>query len=176
MGYSKETERQNQALNDILAGNETEKRVMVGYKSKEKEKGDIIPKMTEIMQDVRMPLFCKECGKVMKKRLDDKMWRLYGHCFDCQIKIENKLRIEGKYEEWEKEKIKQNKIAFIKDQIQTIEEWKDMKAPEWYNQVGVNYPEMEKEKWSVDTTHIKLMAEEALEEYIKILNGLEKKE
>ena len=176
MGYSKETERQNQALNDILAGNETEKRVMVGYKSKEKEKGDIIPKMTEIMQDVRMPLFCKECNKVMKKRLDDKMWRLYGHCFDCQIKIENKLRIEGKYEEWEKEKIKQNKIAFIKDQIQTIEEWKDMKAPEWYNQVGVNYPEMEKEKWSVDTTHIKLMAEEALEEYTKILNGLEKKE
>ena len=176
MGYSKETERQNQALNDILSGNETEKRVMVGYKSKEKEKGDIIPKMTEIMQDVRMPLFCKECNKVMKKRLDDKMWRLYGHCFDCQIKIENKLRIEGKYEEWEKEKIKQNKIAFIKDQIQTIEEWKDMKAPEWYNQVGVNYPEMEKEKWSVDTTHIKLMAEEALEEYTKILNGLEKKE
>ena len=176
MGYSKETERQNQALNDILAGNETEKRVMVGYKSKEKEKGDIIPKMTEIMQDVRMPLFCKECSKVMKKRLDDKMWRLYGHCFDCQIKIENKLRIEGKYEEWEKEKIKQNKIAFIKDQMQTIEEWKDMKAPEWYNQVGVNYPEMEKEKWSVDTSHIKLMAEEALEEYTKILNGLEKKE
>ena len=176
MGYSKETERQNQALNDILSGNETEKRVMVGYKSKEKEKGDIIPKMTEIMQDVRMPLFCKECNKVMKKRLDDKMWRLYGHCFDCQIKIENKLRIEGKYEEWEKEKIKQNKIAFIKDQMQTIEEWKDMKAPEWYNQVGVNYPEMEKEKWSVDTSHIKLMAEEALEEYTKILNGLEKKE
>ena len=176
MGYSKETERQDQALNDILAGNETEKRVMVCYKSKEKEKGDIIPKMTEIMQDVRMPLFCKECNKIMKKKLDDKMWRLYGHCFDCQIKIENKLRIEGKYEEWEKEKIKQNKIAFIKDQMQTIEEWKDMKAPEWYNQVGVNYPEMEKEKWSVDTTHIKLMAEEALEEYTKILNGLEKKE
>ena len=176
MGYSKESERQNQALSDILSGRETEKRVMVGYKSKEKEKGDIIPKMTEIMQDVRMPLFCKECNKVMKKRLDDKMWRLYGHCFDCQIKIENKLRIEGKYEEWEKEKIKQNKIAFIKDQIQTIEEWKDMKAPEWYNQGGVNYPEMEKEKWSVDTSHIKLMAEEALEEYTKILNGLEKKE
>ena len=176
MGYSKETERQNQVLSDILAGHETEKRVMVGYKGEDKKKGDIVSKMTELMQDVRMPLFCKECNKVMNKRLDDKMWRLYGHCFDCQIKIENKLRIEGKYEEWEKEKIKQNKIAFIKDQMQTIEEWKDMKAPEWYNQVGVNYPEMEKEKWSVDTTHIKLMAEEALEEYTKILNKLENKE
>jgi len=35
---------------------------------------------------------------------------------------------------------------------------------------------MEKEKWSVDTTHIKLMAEEALEEYNKVLSDLEKKE
>ena len=176
MGYSKETERQNQVLSDILAGRETEKRVMVGYKGEDKKKGDIVSKMTELMQDVRMPFFCKECNKVMNKRLDDKMWRLYGHCFDCQIKIENKLRIEGKYEEWEKEKIRKNKIAFIKDQMQTIEEWKDMKAPEWYNQVGVNYPEMEKEKWSVDTTHIKLMAEEALEEYNKVLSDLEKRE
>ena len=87
MGYSKETERQNQVLSDILAGRETEKRVMVGYKGEDKKKGDIVSKMTELMQDVRMPFFCKECNKVMNKRLDDKMWRLYGHCFDCQIKI-----------------------------------------------------------------------------------------
>ena len=173
MGYSKESERQNQALSDILSGRETEKRVMVGYKSKEKEKGDIIPKMTKIMQDVRMPLFCKECNKVMKKKLDDKMWRLYGHCFDCQIEIENKLRIEGKYEEWEKEKIKQNKIAFIKDAIQKIEEWKEMKAPEFYNNVGVNYPELEKETWSTDTVAVEKEANEAIEKYTEVLNELE---
>ncbi len=73
-GYSKEAERENTALGNILSGRETEKRVMVGYKGKEKEKGDIIPKMTEIMQDVRMPHFCNKCDKIMKKRLDDKMW------------------------------------------------------------------------------------------------------
>ena len=173
MGYSKETERQNQALSDILAGRKTEKRVMVGYKSKEKEKGDIIPKMTEIMQDVRMPLFCKECNKVMKQRLDDKMWRLYGHCFDCQVKFENRLRIDGKFKEWEKEKIKQNKIAFIKDAIQKIEEWKDMKSPEFYNNVGVNYPELEKETWSTDTVAVEKEANEAIEKYTEVLNELE---
>ena len=173
MGYSKESERQDKVLGDILAGRETEKRVMVGYKGKEREKGDVIPKMTELMKDVRMPWFCPECNKVMKQRLDDKMWRLYGQCFDCQIKFVNKLRIDGTYKEWETNKIKANKISFIKDAIQKIEEWKDMKAPEWYNQVGVNYPELEKEKWNVDTTQIKLMAEEALEEYNKVLEQLE---
>ena len=51
-----------------------------------------------------------------------------------------------------------------------------MEAPEWYNQVGINYPELEKEKWNMDTTQIELMADEAIEEYTKILNKLENKE
>jgi len=173
MAYSKEIERENKALGDLLKGKTPEKRVMVGYKGKEKEKGDIVPKMTELMQDVRMPLFCKKCDKIMKQRLDDKMWRLYGHCFDCQVKFENRLRIDGKFKEWEKEKIKQNKIAFIKDAIQKIEEWKDMKSPEFYNNVGVNYPELEKEIWNTDTVAVKKEANEAIEKYTEVLNELE---
>ena len=100
MGYSKESERQNQVLGDLLSGKTPDKRVMVGYKGKEQESGDQISRMTDIMKGARMPMFCPNCDKIMKKRLDDKMWSLFGHCFDCQIEMENKLRIEGKYEEW----------------------------------------------------------------------------
>tara|TARA_R110001592_G_scaffold359937_1_gene667513 strand:+ start:1782 stop:2309 length:528 start_codon:yes stop_codon:yes gene_type:complete len=173
MGYSKESERQNKALGDILAGRKTEKRVMVGYKGKEKEKGDIVPDITNLMKDVRMPWFCPNCSVVMKKNLDDKMWRLFDHCFDCQVKMENKLRIEGKYEEWAEEKIKQNKISFLKDQIQAISEWRDSKAPEWYNNVGVNTPELEKEKWNIDMVKVKKEATEALTKYQEVLEKLE---
>ena len=176
MGYSKETERQNKVLGDLLTGKEPEKRIMVGYQKVKGKKTDNVSRMTELMQDVRMPLFCKSCDKVMKKKLDDKMWRLYGHCFDCQIKVEHKLRLSGEFDSWEKNKIKQNKISFLKDQIQAIKEWVDKKAPEFYNQVGVNYPELEKEKWGGDMTQINLMAKEALEEYEKVLNELEKSE
>ena len=173
MGYSKESERQNKALGDILTGRKTEKRVMVGYKGKEKEKGDIVPDITKLMKDVRMPWFCPDCKVIMKKNLDDKMWRLFGHCFDCQIKMENKLRIEGVYEEWAKEKIKQNKISFLKDQMQAISEWRDSKAPEWYNNVGVNTPQLEKEKWDIDMVKVKEEATEALEKYEEALKQLE---
>ena len=173
MGYSKETERQNKVLGDLLAGREPEKRVMVGYNQPKEKKKDNISRMTKLMQDVRMPLFCKSCDKVMKKSLDNKMWRLFGHCFDCQIKIENKLRIEGKYEEWAEKKIRKNKIAFLKDSIQKIEEFRNQKAPEFYNQVGVNHPELEKEKWGGDMTQVNAMADEALEEYTKVLKQLE---
>ena len=93
MGYSKESERQNKVLGDLLAGRTPEKRVMVGYEGKKQSSGDQISRMTDIMKDVRMPMFCPECDKIMKKRLDDKFWMMFGHCFDCQITIENKLRI-----------------------------------------------------------------------------------
>ena len=64
MGYSKETERQNKVLGDLLAGREPEKRVMVGYNKPKEKKKDKISRMTEIMQDVRMPWFCPNCKKV----------------------------------------------------------------------------------------------------------------
>ena len=176
MGYSRETERQNKALGDLLKGRTPEKRTMVGYNGPEKEKGDIIPKMTELMKGVRMPWFCPDCKGVMKQKLDDKMWKLFGHCFECQISIENKLRIEGKYEEWAEKKIRNNKISFLKDAIQKIEEFKTQKAPEFYNQVGVNYPEMKKEKWEADMTQVNSVADDALKEYKKVLNELEKEQ
>ncbi len=173
MGYSKEAERQNKALGDVLAGRTPEKRVMVGYEGKKQKSGDQISRLSDIMKNARMPMFCPECDVIMKKRLDNKMWSMFGHCFDCQVKMENKLRIEGKYEEWQEKKIKQNKISFLKDSIEQIKEWKDMKAPEFYNNVGVNYPMLEKEKWDVDTENIKKMADEALDEYNKVLEQLE---
>ena len=172
MGYSKESERQNKALGDLLSGKTPEKRVMVGYEGKT-ESGDKISRLSDVMKEARMPMFCPKCDIIMKKRLDNKFWNMYGHCFDCQIKIENKMRIDGTYEEWEKEKIKQNKISFIKEQIQAIEEWKDMKAPEFFNNVGVNEPMLEKEKWDIDVEKIKKEAEEAIEKFTEELEKLE---
>ena len=173
MAYSKEAERQNKALGDVLAGRTPEKRVMVGYEGKKQKSGDQISRMTNLMKEARMPMFCPECDKSMKKKLDDKMWRMFGHCFDCQVTIENKLRIEGKYEEWAENKIRKNKIAFIKDQIQAISEWKDMKAPEFYNNVGVNYPMLEKEKWYVDMDKVQREADDAIQKYTEVLEELE---
>ena len=173
MGYSKESERQNKTLGDLLKGRTPEKRVMVGYKGKEQESGDQISRLSDIMKEARMPMFCPKCDVIMKKRLDNKFWSMFGHCFDCQVKIENKMRIDGTYKEWEKNKIKENRISFVKEQIQAIEEWKDMKAPEFFNNVGVNQPMLEKEKWDIDVEKITKEANEALEKYTEVLEQLE---
>ena len=72
-----------------------------------------------------------------------------------------------------KNKIRENKISFVKEQIQAIEEWKDMKAPEFYNNVGVNEPMLEKEKWDVNVEKIQKEAKEALKKYTEVLEQLE---
>ena len=98
----------------------------------------------------------------MKKRIDDKFWRLFGHCFDCQINFEHKLRLEGKYDEWEQNKIKENKLAWIKDQKQSIIEFKKQQSPEIYNQINPDGHSIEKEKWNIDFKEIIKQADEAL--------------
>ena len=175
MGYSKESERQNKALGDLLAGKTPQKRIMVGYEGKT-ESGDKISRLSDVMREARMPMFCPKCDVIMKKRLDNKFWSMYGHCFNCQVKIENKMRIDGTYKDWEKNKIKQNKISYLKEQIQAIEEWRDTKAPTWYNNVGVNTPELEEEKWDIDIEKIKQEADDALEKYNEALDKLENEE
>lgn len=162
-GYSRESERQNKALKSIMRGETPEKRVIVGYDKKEKTKhGDKIDRLSDIMKEARMPWFCPNCDKTMKKRIDDKFWRLFGHCFDCQINFEHKLRLDGKYDEWEKNKIKENKLAWIKDQKQSIIEFKKQQSPEIYNQINPDGHSIEKEKWNINFKEIIKQADEAL--------------
>ena len=169
MGYSKEQERQNKVLGDLLSGREPEKRIFVGYEGKKQESGDKVSRLSDIMAEVRMPWFCPECKKTMKKKLDDKFWRMFGHCFDCQITIENKLRIEGNYDEWAQNKILENKKSFLKDLKQSIDEFEETggKAT-FFNSVGVGTPELEKEEWSMGDEKFNTLVKEA-RDYIQKL-------
>jgi hypothetical protein len=64
------------------------------------------------------------CG--IPKKLDQKMKRIHGMCFDCVIDMEHKIRLEGKWDEYEKIKVKQNALAWLKE----AEKDKDMIASE----------------------------------------------
>ena len=174
MGYSSDNERQNKVLGDLIKGKAPEKRVMVGYEGdKESAKhGDIISPLSDIMKEARMPWFCPSCKKTMKKRLDNKMWLLYNHCFDCQIDFENQLRIKGEYEEWENSKVKRNQKAYLEDLLVSLEEWRNTKI-EFQEQVGVQDIEIEKEKWIQSQEKTKEMADKAEEFIRKTLKEIE---
>ena len=171
-GYSKEAERQNKALGNLLKGQEVEKRSMVGYEGKQKEKGDIKSELTDIMSEVRMPLFCPKCKKTMKKKLDDKFWRLFEHCWDCQLDFEHKLRLEGKYDEWAINRAKNNQKAWVDDMIQGVEQWRDERPVDQVYNVGIKDPEVKIEKAKVNEKALNKLADDAIKDLKKMRENI----
>ena len=146
----KERVREYKAMESILRGETPEKRIMVGYEGKKQKQGDIESPLTKIMQKVRMPNFCTKCDRIMNKNVDNQAWAQFGHCFDCQIELENKMRIEGTFEDYAKTKMLENQKAYLRDLEQSIDDFEKTGGKRvWLNQVGVNSPELEQEKWEM---------------------------
>ena len=152
-GYSKESERQNKALKDLMTTGKTEKDyVQVGYEGKQEDLGGKTreSELSKVMQSVRMPWFCPTCKKAMKKKLDDKFWRMMGHCFDCQVELENKLRMKGEFDDWAQQKMLENQKSQLKDLEQSITDFEKTGGKKTYfNNVGVNTPMLEEDKWEM---------------------------
>jgi len=69
------------------------------------------------------PWFCPKCKKTMKSKVDEKMWRIHDMCSTCVAKMETKLRLEGKWEEYEKKKIRQNQLSYYKEIRSQLEDY-----------------------------------------------------
>ena len=180
-GYSRESERQNNALRAIMRGDTPEKRIMVANVDKEfqefvkkerEEEQKRINEKLEATKEARLPWFCPDCKRVMKRNIDEKMWYLHGHCFECQLEIENRMMIEGTFDEYEKKKVNANKLAWIRDKKQEIIDFKKQKPMEAFNQINPDGHTLTKEKWSQNFEEINKQADEALEHLEKIEESL----
>jgi hypothetical protein len=74
-------------------------------------------------QDAKMPWWCPQCTKAMNHKFDRKFYYLRGWCYNCNIEHEGQMRLNGTYEQWEKNVMKQNEIAFLKDKITEFSEY-----------------------------------------------------
>ena len=101
-----------------------------------------ITKMDKFKKMGKLPLFCPECNKLMKKHLDTKVFPAYQKCFDCVVDYEAQLQKEGKdkeyfdglhnqhinniqkeYENFMKEKMSENSDSYITERGDK-ENWK----------------------------------------------------
>jgi len=108
--------------------------LQVGYKAKKEDhkEGDIweegnkkwiikdgikqtYTKLDKVRKEAILPLFCPNCGSLMKKRNDAKMYKIHKKCFDCVVEMEHKLRIEGEYKKYEKNIIANNAKNYVDD-------------------------------------------------------------
>lgn len=72
-------------------------------------------KLDKVKKEAILPLFCPSCNGIMKKRNDVKMYNIHKKCFDCVIDMEHKLKIEGKYEDYERNTLANNAEDYIND-------------------------------------------------------------
>ena len=72
-------------------------------------------KLDNVKKEAILPLFCPSCGSLMKKQHDSKMYKIHKMCFDCVIDMEAKLKLEGKYEEYEREMVAKNAESYLSD-------------------------------------------------------------
>ena len=96
--------------------------------------------------------FNSDCTTEYMTSFDKKMQKISGMCADCHFKFETKLKIEGKFKDYELEKMKANIRSFIKDAEEDVKALKlSLNVMEFVNVDGRS------EKWEMKNK----------EEYIK---------
>ena len=84
-------------------------------------------KNSDLFQTVRDELQsfpnCRKdvCTCIGTHQLDQKMRKIHGMCFDCVIEMEHELKKAGQYEEYERNKIRENALAWLRDAERDVE-------------------------------------------------------
>ena len=83
-----------------------------GFRVKKTKASDALQ---SIREEIRAFPNCRKetCTCIGTHHLDQKMRKIHGMCFDCTIEMEHELKKEGKFEEYERSKIRENKLAWL---------------------------------------------------------------
>jgi len=125
------------------------------------------------LQSAKRPWFCPKCGKVMNTRLDDKMWYKKGTCYDCVVKNETQMRLDGTWHKYQAKVLRANAIAWAKEKIEELESYKTM-----VGNPQIHFADGRWEEWNIGGEKIAsdLQAEiDSLGKYVAELEELQAK-
>jgi len=106
------------------------------------------------LDSAKTPYWCPRCSKPLNHRFDVKFWRIRGHCMDCVISDESKIRREGKWEEYERKLMLRNFIASITDKIDELQNYHDtFTKPEFIDADDTKI--LMVERWDVNVDKVK---------------------
>ncbi len=120
-----------------------------------------VTRLDSMKRYASFPLTCPCCEKHFKLTdLNKKMYNIHEKCFDCVIDMETKLKLEGKFEEYEKNLMSKNRDSHLVEFEKALDEYANSTNPEFYTEDG------QKESWQgsgVDKEYIKAMKEQIKE-------------
>lgn len=148
IGFSKKQEEHNEG--DFWEENEKTWTIKNGIKQ-------TVTKLDSIKELIKFPLKCPCCSKAMQPHIyNKKMYNIHGKCADCVIEMETQLKIEGKFEEYERNFLNQNKKSHLNEFENALNEYEKSKNEDFITEDG------DKERWiggGVDKEWIKDMRE-----------------
>jgi hypothetical protein len=137
-----------QRMRNIITGKTGDRtQILGGWESKieEHKEGDIweedgkkwtikngikqsITKLDKFKHLISLPLTCPTCKKPMKADdLNKKMYSIHKMCLNCVIDMEANLKLEGKYEQYEKNILNMNKNDSLEEFEQALDSWLEEK-------------------------------------------------
>jgi hypothetical protein len=72
-----------------------------------------------------VPLLCPKCSKPLNKHLDKKMFSIHQTCLHCVQEMESELKMQGKYEEYEQNMIRNNARYFAENVSSGLDQFLD---------------------------------------------------
>jgi len=142
-----------QRMRNIVSGNYSDKtKISTGYGKSRivRSEGDVwedkgktwtikngirqtITKLDAAREAIKVPMECPKCGDPrMQHPVYKAMYKKYGMCLNCVMKLEKELRASGKYEEFTKDLAKSDNEAWIKDKTEEYYDWLSTKDSESY--------------------------------------------
>jgi len=148
-----------------------------GFRIKKTKNSDVLQSVRdEIRSFPNCPKETCTCisQKNYKHPLNDKMRKIHGMCFDCVIDTEHELKKQGKYDEYERNKIRENALAWLKSAESDVEL---LKASYTEAMKFVTNSDGQTETWAAKMTpeefeaNIQKQFDKFKEDFIKKLNG-----
>ena len=144
-----------------------------GFRVK-KPKNSIISEVRQYLNSY--PNCQKKCCKTSYNHLDKKMQKIHGMCYDCVIEMEHELKKQGKYEEYERKKITENALAWLKRAEQDVKHLKQVYTEDYTTVAGAD-GQLETWKAKMTPDELENKVEKEFEQFkIKFLENLNKKE
>ena len=124
-------------------------------------------KLDEVKKEAILPLFCPSCKSLMKKRNDTKMYNIHKMCFDCVVDMEGKLKIKGKYKDYERDIVSNNAKDYINHLESYLMEALNTSNRQYISEKG----EVERWKGGIDKEKLTKEIKESITEFKE---GIEK--
>ena len=128
VGYSKQS--QDYTEGDIWEENSKQWTIKNGIKQ-------TITKFDKLKKMFIIPIACPECSKPMKNDdINKKMWSIHHKCFDCVLEMEAKIKLEGKWDEYQSQMMNSNKNAMVDDFEKAIEDFYTSQSESYVTEQG----------------------------------------